>query len=299
MIVIVDDCCPQDTGAFVSATITDERVIVEKTARNLGVGGAMKIGYKRALAEGCEIIAKIDGDGQLDPKLLPLFIAPIAAGKADYTKGNRFFSLESLRQMPWVRLFGNAVLSFVTKASTGYWNLMDPTNGYTAIHSNVLRLLPLHKIADRYFFETDMLFRLNTLRACVVEVPMRAIYQSEGSNLRISSACLMFPKEHIIRFCKRIFYSYFLRDFNLCSLQLITGCLFVLGGAIFGGYHWILGEFSGRATPTGTIMISVLPIILGFEMLLSASSYDVMNTPREPVNNNMSSEAAAQIGDQI
>ncbi|MEX5669547.1 glycosyltransferase family 2 protein, partial [Pseudomonas neuropathica] len=87
---------------------------------------AVMSGYRAAIEDEMEIIVKVDGDGQMDPSLIPHFIEPIVSGQADYTKGNRFFDLESVRSMPKMRLFGNAVLSFMTKMSSGYWDLFDP-----------------------------------------------------------------------------------------------------------------------------------------------------------------------------
>ncbi len=131
-------------------------------------------------------IVKIDGDGQMDPKLLKRFVLPILKGQADYTKGNRFYNLDNIDRMPGIRLFGNAVLSFMTKLSTGYWDTFDPTNGYTAIHSKIAEQLPFDKISSRYFFESDILFRLNTLRAVVFDIPMETLYGDEKSNLKIT-----------------------------------------------------------------------------------------------------------------
>ena len=177
---------PKRQRRFHHENCTDARVIVLRNPQNLGVGGAVLTGYRAAIEAGADVIIKIDGDGQMDPGLIPTFIAPIIAGEADYTKGNRFFDLEEIRAMPRVRLIGNAALSFMTKLSSGYWNLFDPTNGYTAIHAHVARHLPFEKISSGYFFETDMLFRLNTLRAVVIDVPMDAKYGDEVSNLKIS-----------------------------------------------------------------------------------------------------------------
>ena len=188
-IYVVDDCCPDGSGDFVIQHCTDERVIVLRNPVNLGVGGAVMTGYRTAIADGIDIIVKIDGDGQMDPSLISDFVSPIIAGNADYTKGNRFFNLEKISEMPKIRLFGNAVLSFMTKLSSGYWELFDPTNGYTAIHSEVAKHLPLDKISQRYFFETDMLFRLNTLGAVVIDIPMDAKYEDEVSNLKVSRLC--------------------------------------------------------------------------------------------------------------
>ena len=162
-IYAVDDACPSGSGAFIQQHCTDPRVQVLFNPENQGVGGAVVTAYRQAVADGMDIVVKIDGDGQMNPRLLPLFVRPIQDRRADYTKGNRFFRPESVRGMPAMRLFGNAVLSFMTKLSCGYWSIMDPTNGYTAIHTSLLRELPLDKLERRYFFETDMLFRLNTL----------------------------------------------------------------------------------------------------------------------------------------
>jgi dolichol-phosphate mannosyltransferase len=181
------DCCPDGSGSFVESNCRDERVVVLRNAKNQGVGAAVVRGYEAAIEDGIDVIVKIDGDGQMDPSLIPDFVAPITAGEADYTKGNRFFDLERVRGMPKVRLFGNAALSFMTKLSSGYWDIFDPTNGYTAIHRDVARHLPFRKISQRYFFETDMLFRLNTLRAVVVDIPMNAKYGDEVSNQEITN----------------------------------------------------------------------------------------------------------------
>jgi glycosyltransferase involved in cell wall biosynthesis len=218
-IYVVDDSCPEQSGLFVEEYCSDPRVKVLRHERNLGVGGAVMTGYKAAIAEGMEVIVKLDGDGQMDPDLIMDFVEPILAGEADYTKGNRFFDLEKVRVMPKARLFGNAVLSFMAKLSSGYWNLFDPTNGYTAIHRDVLLHLPLAKISERYFFETDILFRLNTLRAVVVDVPMDAKYGDEISNLKISSVVGEFLAKHVRNFFKRIFYNYYLRDMSVASIE--------------------------------------------------------------------------------
>ena len=194
-IYVIDDFCPDDSGTLVEKQCQDERVLVIRNQKNQGVGGAVMAGYKAAIDDGMEIIVKVDGDGQMDPSLILDFVAPIASGEADYTKGNR--------AMPKSRLFGNAVLSFMTKLSSGYWDLFDPTNGYTAIHRDVAIHIPFHKVSRRYFFETDMLFRLNTLRAVVVDIPMDAKYGKEKSNLRVSRVFGEFLFKHIRNFCLR------------------------------------------------------------------------------------------------
>lgn len=279
-IYVVDDACPDGTGAMVSAGCTDARVSVLQHTHNTGVGGAMFTGYRQALADGMQIIVKIDGDGQMDPQLLPAFVAPIASGQADYTKGNRFYDLDKITQMPGIRIFGNAVLSLVTKLSAGYWDVFDPTNGYTAIHADVARLLPFDKISRRYFFETDMLFRLNTLRAVVVDIPMQPRYGTEVSYLRINRVPGEFLVKHLRNIGKRIFYNYFLREMSIASLELLLGIALLLFGAIYGSVHWLQSIDASVATPAGTVMVSAMPIILGLQLLLAFLGSDIASTPR-------------------
>lgn len=281
-IFVVDDCCPESSGDFIRENCTDHRVVVLHNVKNQGVGGAVMAGYKAAIEMGADIIVKVDGDGQMDPSLIPDFVAPIIAGEADYTKGNRFFDLEQIHAMPKVRLFGNAALSFMTKLSSGYWHLFDPTNGYTAIHADIARHLPFEKISRRYFFETDMLFRLNILRAVVVDVPMDAKYGNEVSNLKISRIVGEFFVKHIRNFLKRIFYNYYLRDMSLASLELPLGILLFIFGSGFGAYHWIMSLREGVTTPAGTVMLAALPILMGSQLILAFLSYDIANVPRRP-----------------
>ena len=283
-IYVVDDCCPEKTGALLEAACQDPRVRVIYHSTNQGVGGAVMSGYKAAIADGAAVIVKIDGDGQMPPCLIPAFVAPIIAGQADYTKGNRFFDLEEIQAMPRIRLFGNAVLSFMTKISSGYWDLFDPTNGYTAIHADVARHLPFSKISRRYFFETDMLFRLNILRAVVVDVPMDANYGSETSSLRVSKVVGEFLFKHARNFLKRIFYNYWLRDMSLASIELPIGMLLFVMGLAFGAYHWINSFLNGVPTSAGTVMLAALPVLMGSQLVLAFLGYDIANIPRRPLH---------------
>ncbi len=282
-IYVVDDCCPEGSGDFVSEHCRDSRVKLLRNKVNQGVGGAVMAGYKAALLDGYEVMVKIDGDGQMDPGLVSSFVAPVIAGQADYTKGNRFFDLEQVRSMPKMRLFGNAGLSFMTKLSSGYWDIFDPTNGYTAIHRSVALHLPFHKISERYFFETDLLFRLNTLRAVVVDVPMSARYGDEVSNLKISKVVGEFLVKHVNNFMKRIFYNYYLRDMSIASIELPLGLLMLLGGTFFGLKEWGAGMASGVPTTAGTVMLAALPVMLGIQLILAFLGYDIENVPKRPL----------------
>jgi len=282
-IYVVDDQCPQQTGEYVTQQSDDPRIRIIKHTENKGVGGAVISAYRVALVEGMEIVVKIDGDGQMDPLLLERFVQPIEDGLADYTKGNRFFYIESLLSMPITRKIGNSVLSFVNKISSGYWDGMDPSNGYTAIHCQALALLPLDKLNQGYFFESDMLFRLGTLRAVVQDITMNAKYKDEQSNLRIGQIVMQFPWLYLKAFFKRIFYTYFLRDFNGASLEFVVGILLLLAGGFWGVDRWIHSIFQQQLASTGTVMLAVLPIIMGFQLVLSAIQYDMTNVPSEPL----------------
>ena len=284
LIVVVDDACPDNTGRFVEQHVSDKRVHVLYLKENQGVGGAVLAGYACAIELGASVLVKIDGDGQMDPSLIGRFIRPILLGEADYTKGNRFFKLESLRSMPFIRLVGNAGLSFFTKLSSGYWKIMDPTNGFTAIHASVASLLPMEKIAPRYFFESDILFRLNTLQAVVCDIPMDSRYADEKSNLSVRRVLLEFPILHLNRFFKRVFYNYFLRDFNAASLHLLLGVGLTISGTVFGGSNWISYSSQGISAPTGTVVLATLQLILGIQFLLSWINYDVNSQPSRPLS---------------
>lgn len=284
LIYVVDDACPDNSGAFVREHCDDKRVKVIVHEKNLGVGGAVMTGYQAAIAAGASVIVKVDGDGQMDARLIPNFIVPILAGEADYTKGNRFYDLEQLRTMPPMRLFGNAVLSLMSKVSSGYWDIFDPTNGFTAIHADAARHLPFSKISRRYFFETDMMFRLNTLHAVVVDVPMDAVYGDEVSNLKISRIVTEFVAKHVRNFFKRVFYNYYLRNMSLASIELPLGVGLLSFGSIYGISHWLDSARMGVATPAGTVMVAALPVLMGVQLILAFLAYDIAAVPRRPIH---------------
>ena len=289
-IYVVDDKCPQDSGRLVQEQCHDPRVRVLFHEQNQGVGGAVSTGYRAALEEGMDIVVKVDGDGQMDPALIPHFTRPIERGRADYTKGNRFYRPESLKGMPPIRLFGNAALSFINKLSTGYWSIMDPTNGYTAIHTSVLREMPLHKLEKRYFFETDMLYHLNTMRAVVHDVPMDAVYADEESSLKVSKVLPEFIVKHVNRFFKRYVYLYLLRDFNIGSLYSLLGVVLCGLGVVFGGWAWLRSLTTGQPATSGTVMLAALPLIIGIQFLIAFLHHDVERVPSQPLSEDLTDD---------
>ncbi|MBF0349714.1 MAG: glycosyltransferase family 2 protein [SAR324 cluster bacterium] len=279
-IFVVDDACPEQSGKL-AETYNDPRVEVIFHSQNQGVGGAMITGYRRMLETECDVAVKMDGDGQMDARFIPQLIDPIVKGQADYTKGNRFFHFRELRQMPRIRLFGNSALSFVLKLVSGYWNMMDPTNGFTAIHRETIRQLELDKLDQRYFFESDMLVQLNITNAVVQDVPMPAKYEDEKSSMQISRILLQFPAKLLRRFCKRIFLKYFIYDFNMASVYLLLGIPLFVWGTGFGLMEWMSSHLENTPRSAGTIMLSALPLIVSSQMLLQAIQIDINNVPKK------------------
>ena len=283
-IYVVDDACPQHSGTLVERECRDPRVQVLYHATNGGVGAATITGYRAAIADGADVIVKMDGDGQMPADRIPVLIAPLVRGEADYVKGNRFHDLSSLGRMPRLRIFGNAALSFLNKVSSGYWNLFDPTNGFTAIHARVAATLPLDAVERRYFFESDVLFHLNIVRAVVREIPMEARYGSEDSSLHIPSVMGEFAFKHLRNACKRVFYNYFLRNFSVASLELIAGITLTIFGTTIGALQWARSIESGHPATSGTVMLAALPVVLGMQFLTSFFAYDTQDIPRNPIH---------------
>lgn len=284
----VDDASSDDTARIIAALAENDRriALVSRTA-NGGVGAATVAGYRAALAEGADLIVKLDGDGQMDPRHIPRFVAPLLDRSADYVKGNRFFNIATVQSMPAARILGNAGLSFLTKLSTGYWTLFDPTNGYTALAANVARTLPLDQLHPRYFFESDLLFRLAVNRAKVIELPLMSTYSGERSHLSELRCLLTFPLLHLRNFLKRIAYNYFLRNFSIASVNLLAGVALTLFGLIFGLGQWMRSAEFGMAATPGTVMLSALPFLLGIQFLLSFLAHDIAMTPAEPLQNRL------------
>jgi glycosyltransferase involved in cell wall biosynthesis len=289
-IYTIDDCCPNGSGLLVEKTLTDQRIHVIYNKINQGVGGAVVEGYKAAIGSGCDIIVKIDGDGQMDIRYLYRLIEPIIDGRADYTKGNRLTDLTALRKMPIIRKIGNFGLTILTKFCSGHWHIADPVNGYTALHRNALQLLNFNKMSKRYFFETSLLIQLNIIQATVVDVPMPARYGDEISSLNPWKMLAEFPLRLLKGLLERIFWRYFIYDISAVSIFLTLGMAFLLFGTSFGVYKWAIGAASNAVQTPGTVALSFLPIILGFQMLLQAMLLDIIQNPIAPLSKAFSQE---------
>lgn len=283
-IIVIDDACPDESGLLAKKKVKDSRLEVVFHERNLGVGGATVSGMNRALELGANIVVKLDADGQMDPRRIPELLQPILNYEADYVKGNRFHSLESLEKMPRIRIFGNAILSLMSKFSTGYWDITDPTNGFFAIHSDVLRRIHLEKLRKGWFFESDLLFRASLVRAVVLDLPMDSVYGDQSSNLKPIRVIPEFVSRHTVNLFKRIFYNYYLKEWNIVSLELPIGVAFFGYATYLGLNNWLVNSQLGQPTPVGTLFLVAILGIFGLQLLLSAVAYDIQSVPKRVVH---------------
>lgn len=281
-IIVVDDGSPDLTGSILKK-ISDPRLIILTHEQNRGVGAAMITGYDHAVAIGADILVKMDGDDQMDPDKLSDLIFPIVHQEADFTKGNRFLHQTQLQSMPLTRRIGNWGLTFMVKAASGYWQIFDPTNGYTAMHRCVWHNINKTRIARDYFFESSLLTEMRYINAVVEDVYIPARYQEEVSSMSIWKVLFSFPLRLLKATVRRFIYQYYLYNFSFGSLALILGMLFILFGFVWGIVYWRESQITGIPATTGTVLIAVLPIILGVQLLLQAISQDMAEIPRKPL----------------
>ncbi|SEQ10194.1 Glycosyltransferase involved in cell wall bisynthesis [Hyunsoonleella jejuensis] len=277
VVYIVDDCGAEPIPSELD---NNEKVVIFKNQINLGVGGATKEGFKKAINDEVDVVVKVDADGQMDTAYIKDLVEAIIHEKAEYAKGNRFRDFKALNKMPFGRKMGNLVLSFLVKAATGYWNNFDPTNGFFAIEVNTLKHLNFNNISNRYYFETSLIAELYFQEARIYDVSMPAIYGDEKSNMKVWKMPFVFLPRLFKTFVKRIIKSYFVYDFNMSSIYILIGIPLFLFGVIYGSYTWWFYSSQDIFAPTGTIMLVTLTIILGFQLLLQAIHYDITKAPK-------------------
>jgi dolichol-phosphate mannosyltransferase len=279
-VIVVDDACPERCGD-VLAGYGDGRVRVIRRETNGGVGAATKTGIVEALARGADVIVKIDADDQMDTSYVPDMIAYLSAQpEIDLVKGNRFADPSTLHRMPVARLIGNAGLTFLVKFSTGYWTIVDPTNGFIAVRAQALRETDLSALADRYFFEIDLLCSFGLQRRPIAEMQMPAIYAGEHSSLSIGAVLLSFPGKLFARFLRRILVNYLVVEINVGSLCGVIGLPMLIAAIVFGGHEWLVAIQSGLPRPTGTIILALMLFTIGVQLSLQALLFDVQFATR-------------------
>jgi hypothetical protein len=278
-IYVVDDACPESTGEHVRANCADTRVRVLRLERSLGRGAAIVRGYREALGESMDLLVKIEPDGRMDPARIASIVRPLADGIADYAKGNRFFAVEDAAAVPRRTLWRNATASLAHRLATGYWELSDPANGFTALHATVAKALPLERLARGDTFELDLLARLAMLRAVVVDVPMPA--RMDPSRMpRV-------PRAPVIgRALRRLASAYFVRDLNAGSFFLAAGLLLLAGGAIGGVSLW---SHAARGIPpgAGSVAACAVALLAGLQLLVAAVQHEVASVPRRPLHGHL------------
>lgn len=276
-IVVVDDAST-DATASVAKSTGDPRVVVIRHEENQGVGGAILTAHRQALDLGSDIDVVFAGDDQMDPQYLPALLDPIIDGGYGFTKANRFFSRGSFAGMPRHRVFGNVVLSFLTKLASGYWHLFDPQNGYTAITRQALELLPFDEIAKGYEFENDLLINLNILGIRALDVSVPARYGQEVSGIRLRQVIPAIGWLLFRGFWKRLIWKYTIRSFSPIALFFFTGLALVAWGIGFG--IWVVAQTIGPGVATtGTVLLSVVPFLIGVQLLISALVLDIQESP--------------------
>lgn len=279
-IVIVDDCSPDDTSGVVRQS-SDQRVTLIRHEVNQGVGGAIITGHRAAMELGSDVNVIMAGDAQMDPSYLPPLLERVTTEGYGFAKANRFFAPESFEGMPRYRVFGNIVLSFMTKLASGYWHLFDPQNGYTAVRTEVLQRVPLEHVARRYSFENDFLIHLNILQVPAVDVPIPAVYGSEVSSIKLGRVIPELLSLLTKGFWRRIWYRYVLWSFSPIALLLVLGLVLFLFG--LGVAIWVCFQVAASVVATAaTVMLAALPLMLGTQLLISALQLDIQASPSTP-----------------
>ncbi len=274
-IYAVDDGSPDRTYEVMRKIAEeDPRIICMKHEENGGVGVAIVTGYKKALQDRMDIAVVMAGDNQMNASFLPDLLEPIINGRADYVKANRLLSPRYRIGMGKWRFFGNSILTFLTKIASGYWQIMDPQNGYTAISRNALERLELDSIYPWYGYCNDILVKLNVYGLRVVDVPVPARYGSEKSSIKYSTYIVKISLMLLKNFFWRLKMKYIILSFNPLVFFYILGIILTPIGFITGvyalHYKYILG---GSLFVRG--VLSLLIFIIGIQFLSFAMLYDM------------------------
>ncbi|HEX2346137.1 MAG TPA: glycosyltransferase family 2 protein [Gaiellaceae bacterium] len=273
-VFVVDDASRDETAARAQA-VGDPRIEVLRHASNAGVGAAVVTGYRRALEEEVDVTCVMNADNQMDPAELRALVEPVARGEVDYAKANRLVSGEAWTVIPRTRYLGNAVLSLLTKISSGYWHVADSQAGYTALSLDALRRLDLGRLYPRYGFPNDMLVHLNVQNARVRDVASRPIYGiGEQSGIKLRSVVPRISWLLFKAFWWRMGQKYVIRDFHPLVFFYSFGLLMLTAGFLIGLEQLILRIAGNAITPGSGVLVAVL-LIAGLQMTLFAMWFDM------------------------
>ncbi len=274
-IIVVDDASEDRTEEVVKGMMDEfsDRLVLIPHKENKGVGGAIASGYNRALELDDEIILVMAGDAQMNPQFLPALLDPIVDGKADYTKGNRLLSSD-LKKMPKKRRFGNALLTVMTKFSSGYWLIVDPQNGYTAISKKAAELVLKDGFYPRYGYCNDILIKLNAHHFRVCDVVMPPVYGMEKSGIKLPSYSRKLSKLLIKGFFWRLWNKYGRIQLNPILFFYLLGIAMSPLGILLGIYSMYVEWFKGLDITAGTSVLISLILIIGLQSLFFALLFD-------------------------
>lgn len=256
----------------------NKKVVVIDNEKNLGVGGALMAGYRYALEKtSSEAIGIVAGDDQFDTSYLGPMLDEFIEGKYDYVKASRFFHREAFKTMPRYRQFGNIFISLLTKFSTGYYTITDITNGCGWLRRSILQKVNFDFVQQRYDYETSMLTALSIAGAKIKDHAVPAYYGEEKSTIKLIPTALRNLRAVWVGFWRRMYYKYVLYSFHPIALFLLSGLALAGFGLVLGIYIAYVRIFNGESPSTGTVMLVVLPLFLGFQFLLTAITMDMNN----------------------
>ncbi|WP_256687768.1 glycosyltransferase [Halococcus qingdaonensis] len=287
----VDDCSTDDTWAEIQrhaeranrsrreeTTLADGGATFEGVVEpirhetNHGRGGATKTGYRHALDDDIDVVAVMDADGQMNPDMLARIVEPVAEGWADYAKGTRLLHRDRKQMSNW-RFFGNSLLTYLTKISSGYWGMSDPQNGFTAISGDALARIDIDGLYDDYGFLNDMLTTLNIHQFRVADVSHPAVYGEEQSGIRYST---FVPRLSVLlarNFVRRLVARYVIHDFHPLILLYSAGIASTIGGALGGLFT--LGTLIDSGVGFVQGALSLLLLIVGVIAIAIGMAYDL------------------------
>lgn len=266
-----------DGGALQGRAIVHDRigrVFPLQHTENRGAGGAIKTGYMAALGDELDIVATVDGDGQMDIAQLPRLLDPIVEDAADYTKGNRLLDREYRRGMPRFRFFGNTALTLLTKIASGYWKTMDPQNGYTAISLTALKGVHVEELYEYYGYCNDLLVKLNVNGGRVADVAIPAVYGDEKSSINYSGYIRRVSSMLLRNFLWRLRVKYLVLDFHPLVMFYYLGAI-AIASSLAGGSYTIYGLFVGTASPFVQGMLLFIVFMIGSLFLGIAMVFDM------------------------
>ncbi|ELY64781.1 glycosyltransferase family 2 protein [Natronococcus jeotgali] len=229
--------------------VGETEIVPIRHEENQGAGGALRTGYVRGRKDGMDIVATMDADGQMDPEQLPRLLEPIVEDVADYAKGNRLGDRESRQEMPPFRLFGNWLLTQLTKIASGYWTLQDPQNGYTAISQEALSAVDIESLPADHEYPNDLLVRLNIADMRVADVSMPAMYDDEESTIEYRRFVPVTSVTLLRGFLRRMYTQLSDDRLDPAAIGYVAGLVSLAGAltsAIGIGSSLLKGEASAR-----------------------------------------------------